>query len=282
MGYQFYITDVFTKNKYKGNQLATVILEEELPTSKMQEIAREFNFSESTFVLRPQINATNFDVRIFTPAEEIPFAGHPTLGTAYLMWQYYNGKNDSIITLSEPVGEIPVDTSSDTLWMTQKKATFGEFLTSKDASALLDIPIGSIRTDLPIQIVSTGLPALIIPLVSMDAILSAKPSQNFYYELTKRIGFFTIYTFSEETYNSENQLNARVYADMNGIIEDPATGSAAGSLGGYLNKHTNKDIDLCIEQGFEIGRNSILHLKVKDGVIKVGGSVKLVAKGELL
>ncbi len=282
MGFQFYITDVFTNNKYKGNQLATVILEEELPTSKMQEIAREFNFSESTFVLRPQINATNFDVRIFTPSEEIPFAGHPTLGTAYLMWQYYNGKNDSIITLSEPVGQIPVDTSSDTLWMTQKKATFGEFLTSKDASALLDIPIDSIRTDLPIQIVSTGLPALIIPLVSMDAVLSAKPSQNFYYELAKRIGLFTIYTFSEETYNSENQLNARVYADMNGIIEDPATGSATGSLGGYLNKHTNKDIDLCIEQGFEIGRDSILHLKVKDGVIKVGGSVKLVAKGELL
>lgn len=282
MGYQFYITDVFTNNKYKGNQLATVILEEELPTSKMQEIAREFNFSESTFVLRPQINATNFDVRIFTPSEEIPFAGHPTLGTAYLMWQYYNGKNDSIITLSELVGEIPVDTSSDTLWMTQKKATFGEFLTSKDASALLDIPINSIRTDLPIQIVSTGLPALIIPLVSMDAVLSAKPSQNFYYELAKRIGLFTIYTFSEETYSSENQLNARVYADMNGIIEDPATGSATGSLGGYLNKHTNKDIDLCIEQGFEIGRDSILHLKVKNGVIKVGGSVKLVAKGELL
>ena len=281
MSLKFYITDVFTSTKYSGNQLATIIVDSELPESTMLKIAREFNFSETTFVISPKANSNSFKTRIFTPASEIPFAGHPTLGTAFLMHKFYSPNTDKII-LKLIIGNILVNVSSHILWMTQKKATYHEFYTKDVIARLLNIDEGEIRTDLPIQIVSTGLPALIIPLKSLDSVKRTKPTNNLYNKLFNGKNDLTLYVFSEETYNNDNNFNARVFFNAFGIREDPATGSATGCLGGYLSKHLNKEINISIEQGFEIDRKSILKLNVTDNIIKVGGSVSLTANGELL
>lgn len=281
MSLKFYITDVFTTTKYSGNQLATIIVDSKIPESTMLKITREFNFSETTFVISPKADSNSFKTKIFTPASEIPFAGHPTLGTAFLMHKFYSPNTDKI-TLELPVGNIPVDISSNTLWMTQNKASYLEFYSKEVFASLLNIDEDEIRTDIPIQRVSTGLPAIIIPLKSLNAVKKAKPIENIYNKLFSGINELTLYVFSEETYNNENNLNARVFFNAFGIREDPATGSATGCLGGYLSKHLNRNIDISIEQGFEIDRKSILKLNVTNNIIKVGGEVSLTAKGELL
>ena len=281
MSLKFYLTDVFTTTKYSGNQLATIIVDSELPESKMLKIAREFNFSETTFVIAPKADSNSFKTRIFTPASEIPFAGHPTLGTAFLLHKFYS-PNTNKITLELPVGNIPVNLSSNTLWMTQNKAEYLEFYSKEAIASLLNIDEDEIRTDLPIQRVSTGLPALIIPLKNLNAVKKTKPIENIYNKLFNGKNDLTLYVFSEETYSNENDLNARVFFNAFGIREDPATGSATGCLGGYLSKHLNRNINISVEQGFEIDRKSVLKLNVTNNIIKVGGKVSLTAKGELL
>ncbi len=280
MSYQFYITDVFTEKKYSGNQLATIILEETTSSATLQQIAREFNFSETTFVLTPKPGATLYSTRIFTPEEELPFAGHPTLGTAYLLHKYYNPTTTEL-TLDLPIGRIPVTTDTNLLWMTQPSACFLETYTTEELAALLGLAQSAIRTDLPIQTVSTGLPTLIVPLKTLTALKNAAPTQNRLEDFFKQRAKRAIYAFCTDTYYPENHLNARAFVGCLGISEDPATGSSAGCLAAYLAKYTNNDIDLSLEQGFEIQRESIIKLKVTDGNIKIGGRVIEIASGKL-
>ena len=280
MSYRFHLTDVFTNTRYRGNQLATVILEEDIPTETMLQITREFNFSETSFVLQPQYGNTTFQTRIFTPSGEVPFAGHPTLGTAWLMSRYYN-RNTKQILLDLPVGVIPVEICADTLWMTQQKAEFTEILPREEMSQLLNIPLAGIRDDLPVETVSTGLPSILIPLKDLATMRQAYPAIDKYRDFFSKREPATLYLFTEETYLPENSINARSFFDMQRIAEDPATGSAAGCLGAYLQKHLSTGIEASIEQGFEIGRNSLIKLKVTEDTLKVGGSVALVAQGEL-
>jgi trans-2,3-dihydro-3-hydroxyanthranilate isomerase len=290
----FYIVDVFAEEKYAGNQLAVIRAAGALSGAEMQRIAREMNYSETAFILSDDIKDGGYDVRIFTPAEEVPFAGHPTLGTAYVIRHEIQKEPAEKIILHLKVGPIPVtfDSSSkapDTLWMKQKQPVFGRVLAAGPVAQVLNIEESEIDSRFPIQDVSTGLPFFIVPLKSLAAVKKASINRDKYFELIKNTHARAIFIFCGETYKRENDLHARAFVDCYGIPEDPATGSANGCLAGYLVKYRyfgTDRIDIRVEQGYEVARPSLLllHAEEKNEAIdvSVGGKVVMVARGELL
>lgn len=290
----FYIVDVFAEKKYAGNQLAVFRDAKGLSDREMQRFANEMHYSETTFILSEEKRNGGYDVRIFTPEQEIPFAGHPTLGTAYVIQQEILKEQVEKVGLNLKVGQIPVtfnyrEKDIDILWMKQKNPTFGQAFDSSPISQVLSLDKEAIDHRFPIQEVSTGLPFNIVPLKTLDAVKQAKIDRDKYFELIKDTESKAILVFCPETYNKENNLNVRVFADYYGVPEDPATGSANGCLAGYLVKHRyfDKDrIDIRVEQGYEIGRPSLLFLKAeekKDTIdVLVGGKVIMIAKGEFV
>jgi len=292
--YTFYIVDVFTEEKYAGNQLAVVRGAKPLSDFEMQQIAKEMNFSETTFILSEQKRNGGYDVRIFTPREEVPFAGHPTLGTAYVIQHEIIREPIKTIILNLKIGQIPVTLNYsgeqiDILWMKQMGTTFGQIFKPEQISQVLSLNKGEIDDRFPIQEVSTGLPFIIIPLKTLEALKQAEVIRDKYFELIKDTQAKAMLIFCPQTYNQENDLNVRVFADYYGVPEDPATGSANGCLAGYLVKcrYFGKDqINIRVEQGYEIGRSSLLFLRAEDKGekidVSVGGKVVMIAKGAFI
>ena len=290
----FCIVDVFAEEKYAGNQLAVVRNAQTLSSDEMQKIAKEMHFSETTFILSDRQRNGGYDVRIFTPENELPFAGHPTLGTAYVIQQEIVKENIDTIILNLKIGQIPVTFSyrgknADILWMRQISPTFGKIFDAGLVAEALSLSRSEIDSRFPIQEVSTGVPFIIVPLKTLAAVKRARTSRKEYLVLIQNTQAQSILVFCPETYNKENDLNVRVFVEEYGIPEDPATGSANGCLAGYLVKHRyyRKDsIDIRVEQGYEIGRPSLLLLKaeVKEKKIDVwvGGKVVMVARGKLV
>ncbi len=283
----FYITDVFGLSKYTGNQLATIIVEEEISQDEMQKIAKEFNFSETTFILFPTPNSDRYKVKIFTPEEELPFAGHPTLGTAYIIWQEYMQNQGNTVTLELKVGPIKVEVLPDGyLWMTQNPAIFGEAYPPSDIAELLNLSEDDLDNSYPIQTVSTGLDFTIIPLKTLSALKKASINIDKYNRYFKSKIHKPFYLFCFDPYDDSHQIASRMFAPTLGIAEDAATGSATGCFGGYLHKYMSGEINVSIMQGAEIGRPSLLKLNVTGSpdkaVIKVGGKVYEIAKGLLI
>jgi trans-2,3-dihydro-3-hydroxyanthranilate isomerase len=290
----FYIVDVFAEEKYAGNQLAVVRDAATLSDNQMQQVTKEMNYSETTFILSEKPREGGYDARIFTPGTEVPFAGHPTLGTAYVIRQEIIKKTIETVNLNLKVGRIPVTfqdagEGKDVLWMRQVEPVFGRTIAPAAILEVLGLDEGDIKEGFPIEEVSTGLFHTIIPLKTLDAVKRAKVTRDKYFQLIKDLQAKTILIFCSETYNRENELNVRVFGDYYGVPEDPATGSGNGCLAAYLVKHRyfGKDqINIRVEQGHEIGRPSLLYLKAqdKDGKIdvNVGGKVIIVAKGELV
>ncbi|MEB3180350.1 MAG: PhzF family phenazine biosynthesis protein [Nostocaceae cyanobacterium] len=292
---KFWIVDVFAEEKYNGNQLAVVSNTASLSAVQMQRIAKEINYSETTFITSLTEKSGGYDVRIFTPAKELPFAGHPTLGTAYVLQNQVIKQPIQNVILNLQVGQIPVtlDYSSDGvvewLWMQQKPPTLHQVLTTNIVAEVLSLQSEEIDSRFPIQEVSTGVPFIIVPLKTLTSLKRIKVNKDKYWELIDTTDAKCILAFSPETYNPANDLSVRVFADYLGIPEDPATGSANGCLAGYLAEYNyggKKSINLRVEQGYEIGRPSLLLLQAekKDtGIqVNVGGKVILVAQGELV
>ncbi len=315
---KFYILDVFAERKYAGNQLA--VFRPVLPRwghdpsgcrtrrtcptgptfgcpltgKEMQQIAREMNFSETTFITSEVPRKGGYDVRIFTPNEEVPFAGHPTLGTAYVIQHEIVRQPVESITLNLKVGQIPVTFSyvkgePDVLWMQQKTPRFGPVFDRARIARVLSIDQTDIDSRLPIQEVSTGLPFIIVPLRRLAAVKKARTDRDAYFKLVKTTQAKGILLFCPETYEKENDLNARMFADWYDVPEDPATGSANGCLAAWLTKYRyfgTSTINIRVEQGYEIGRPSLLLLRtesVRRAIqVHVGGRVKLVAQGEFV
>ncbi|MCB9077412.1 MAG: PhzF family phenazine biosynthesis protein [Anaerolineaceae bacterium] len=292
---QFYIVDVFTEKKYAGNQLAVIREAASLTTETMQAIALEMNYSETTFILGDASRDGGYDVRIFTPAEEIPFAGHPTLGTAFIIQQKIIQSPIEKVILNLKVGQIPVtfsyqDQQPSELWMHQRPPDFGETFTPDTLAAVLNLNIEDIDPRFPIQDVSTGLPFIIVPLQSLSATKRCRVNLDRFEQLIKTSQRArAVFVFCAETYQTENRLNARMFSPYYSVAEDPATGSANGCLAGYLVKHRyfgSDDIDVRVEQGYEIRRPSLLKLKAQahdDHIdVFVGGGVVLTAEGQLV
>jgi len=291
----FYIVDVFAEEKYAGNQLAVVRDAKQLSSDEMQKIAKEMHFSETSFILSDKKRRGGYDVRIFTPETELPFAGHPTLGTAYIIQQEIIKKPVNKIILNLKVGQIPVTPTyiqgqPDILWMKQKQPTFGQTFNANTIAPILNLNTADIETAFPIQEVSTGVPAIIVPLKTLSAVKRARISKDQYNQLIENIEAKGILIFSPETYKRENHLNVRFFADYYGVPEDPATGSANGCLAAYLIKQkyfAQNQINIRVEQGYEIGRPSLLRLKARQNKqgridVNVGGKTILIAKGQLV
>jgi trans-2,3-dihydro-3-hydroxyanthranilate isomerase len=288
----FYIVDVFAEERYAGNQLAVFVGGGGLPDGRMQAIAREINFSETTFILSPKHRGGGFDVRIFTPAEEVPFAGHPTLGTAHVLATEIVPTAADRIVLNLGVGPIPVAIERDDggviYRMEQIEPEFGKTLSIEELAPVLGLAPGDFDPDLPIEEVSTGLPHIIVPLGSLDALTRARVDRDRYFALIEGAWAGPILIFSPEPHEPENDISTRMFAECFGIVEDPATGSGNGCLAGYLVRHRwrgKDEIDLKSEQGYEIGRPSLLYLTARGQKgrieIRVGGRAITVAKGEL-
>jgi trans-2,3-dihydro-3-hydroxyanthranilate isomerase len=284
---KFYIVDVFAEEKYAGNQLAVVRGGAGLPDESLQKIALEMNYSETTFVLSEEENEGGYDIRIFTPSDEVPFAGHPTLGTAYVIQHEMLASPVERITLKLKAGEIPV-TFGEVLWMRQLPPTFGAILDSALFARTLNLETADLDDRSPVQVVSTGLPALIVPLRDLDALRRCKVDWERYTEVADPGK--NLYVFCPESHDDgPGDLSARMFANDLGVPEDPATGSAAGCLAAYLLEHSylgTDSVDVRVEQGYEISRPSLLYLQAaREGdeiMVDVGGKVQMVARGELV
>ncbi len=289
-GLTFYIVDVFAEKKYAGNQLAVFRYAGKISGEEMQGIAREINFSETTFILSDEKNNGGFDVRIFTPNEEVPFAGHPTLGTAHVIHSVIIPDQSGDVVLNLKVGRIPVTFLKDGgCWMKQIQPDFGKQHEPEKLARILGIDLTDIDNRFPIQEVSTGLPFFIVPLKNIAALKKTKLEKDKYFTLIKDTEAKGVLIFCPETHKPENDISVRVFVDYYGIPEDPATGSGNGCLAGYLVKYRyfgKNSIDIRSEQGYEIGRPSLLLLKAeKSGeniTISIGGKSIIVAQGEFI
>jgi trans-2,3-dihydro-3-hydroxyanthranilate isomerase len=289
----FYLVDVFAEQKYAGNQLAVVDSGTALSTAQMQEIANEMHFSETSFLLSHKQRNGGFEVRIFTPSAEVPFAGHPTLGTAYVIKRFLIKKPVDNVLLNLKIGQIPVSfektgARQETVWMEQVPPTFGKTFSVPQLAQVLRLSVGDFDGRFPIQEVSTGLPFIIVPLKTLDAVKRARISMDSLLELAKEAKA-GILVFCPETYEKGNDFNVRVFVDLFGIPEDPATGSGNGCLAGYLSRYRyfgTDEVNARVEQGYEVRRRSLLLLKAENraGTIRVhvGGKVVLVATGKLV
>jgi trans-2,3-dihydro-3-hydroxyanthranilate isomerase len=283
----FYIVDVFAEEKYAGNQLAVVRGGASLPDERLQRIALEMNYSETTFLLSEKETEGVYDVRIFTPGDEVPFAGHPTLGTAYVIQHEILAAPVERVTLKLKAGEIPV-TFGEVLWMRQLPPTFGATLDSALIARTLNLEMADLDDRYPVQDVSTGLPALVVPLGDLDALRRCKVDWERYTQVAGPGK--NLYVFCPQSHDDgPGDLSARMFANDLGVPEDPATGSAAGCLAAYLLEHGylgTDSVDVRVEQGYEIGRPSLLYLQAaRDGdqtTVHVGGKVQMVARGELV
>jgi len=286
----FYMLDVFAEKKYAGNPLAVLRSAAELSGDQMQSIAREINFSETTFILSDAPSRGGFDVRIFTPKEEVPFAGHPTIGTAHIIRnQILHGNADQVV-LNLEVGQIPVTFSQDGYsWMKQIPPVFHQQHMPEVLANVLGLDLSEIDERFPVEEVSTGLPFFIVPLKDLAALKKARIDWDKYLALIQNTLSKGILVFCPQPHEPQNDISVRVFVDYYGVPEDPATGSGNGCLAGYLVKHRyfgRDSIDIRSEQGYEIGRPSLLLLKAGQAAagidVAVGGRSVLVAQGEFV
>lgn len=284
---KFFLTDVFGSERYSGNQLATFIVSDEISSAEMQKIAREINFSETTFISSTEPINNGYPVRIFTPKSEIDFAGHPSLGTAYIIKQFLKGATDKLVNLDLAVGRIPVLCEEEVCWMKQRQPVFSNEVSRSMMAKMLGLNASELDHDLPVLETSTGLPFTIVPLKSLASIRKAKVDLQRYHHFIKQSQARGILIFSPEAYTSGQDLSVRVFVHYLGIPEDPATGSAAGCLAAYLLKtdYMKKDrLELSLGQGYEIDRPSVLKINaiktLEEYEINIGGRVHHIASGD--
>jgi trans-2,3-dihydro-3-hydroxyanthranilate isomerase len=291
--------DVFTGSPLLGNQLAVFTDARGLDTGAMQRLAREMNFSESTFILPAEQSGTDIRMRIFTPMNEMPIAGHPTIGSTFALAHtgvIRPGSSRFVFGLN--IGPVPVDLewTRDALrfaWMTQSTPTFGRILDDRAAvAATLGLSSDDLAEGLPVQEVSCGVPYLLVPLRDRQTVDRAVSDTAAFRRFMAAAGLdLAIFLFSVEPNGSAETAYSRMFAPEFGIIEDPATGSASGPLGCYLVRHgvvTGDTAQRMISlQGVAMGRSSRIHIHIdcsSDNIsrVRVGGEAILVGKGEML
>ncbi len=291
---QFVTLDVFTDRRLAGNPLAVVLESDGLDTAAMQAIAREFNLSETVFVLPPEDAAHRARLRIFTPARELPFAGHPTVGTAVLLACRDGGNDARAMVLEEKIGAVQCRVTPAA---SHGQATFDLPALPAEVGAPPAVDILAAALGLSADEFgfgnfvpscwSAGNGFVFAPLKSLDAVRRATPDLGqFAAKLTDR-GHGAVFLFTRETVEPGRDFHARMFAPVMGVIEDPATGSAAAAFAGVLNRFGglgDGDHRVTIEQGYEIGRPSLIELglTVRGGALtaaSVGGGAVIVTEG---
>ena len=300
MPYTFYTADVFTDQLFGGNQLGVLPDARGLTTEQMHAITREFNYSESTFVFPPENPRHTRRVRIFTPGGEIPFAGHPTVGTAHVLaaiGEISLTGPETRIVLEENVGPVPVvirarDGKPDfaQLSVAQLPKVSTPPVSRDMLASILSLDSGDLLDgDYAPQGVSCGLPFLLVPLRDRKAVARSRLRLDLWEQVLAGTEHEMVMVFAADAERPGSDIRARMYGPSVNVAEDPATGSAGACLAGYLAARTPRDGTLrwVVEQGFEMGRPSILHIEAdKDGAkitaVRVGGQTVLVSKGQLL
>jgi trans-2,3-dihydro-3-hydroxyanthranilate isomerase len=293
---RFTTLDVFTAKRFAGNPLAVVLDAEGLDTQAMQAVAREFNLSETVFVLPPQNPAHRAKLRIFTPAAELPFAGHPTVGTAVLLGRLDGGSACALV-LEEGVGPVPcrVDSIAGTVGqarfdLPRLPKYLGETADAAEIAAALGLELDDLGCDdfAPGKW-SAGNPFSMIPVRGLDAMARSRPDLAHWEAAFGTVTPAAPFLFCRETGQPGHAFHARMFAPHMGIAEDPATGSAAAAFAGVLAAHgglPDGDHAFAIEQGFEMGRPSIIHLALalRDGELiaaSIGGEAVVVSDGTI-
>lgn len=299
---QYYTLDVFTKQRFGGNPLAVVTDGEGLSAQEMQNIAREFNLSETTFVMPPRERDNTAHVRIFTPTAELPFAGHPTVGTAIALARLNAGTNgnaaaQSVIRLEEEAGLVPVKVQ-----LNREQADFGEFVSpvlpddpqpapenNLIARALGlesgDIGFGDHRP----AFVAAGNDWLFVPLASIDAVARASVQPVAWTDVHAGHQIVGAFIYCVGGLSEVASYHARMFAPDYGVAEDPATGSAAAAFPGQIaaaGQIPDGTHRWLLEQGYEMGRPSQIHLEAdfaggKPGTVRVGGHAVFVGEGTI-
>ena len=299
--YRYLHYDVFTDRLFGGNQLAVFLDGRGLSTETMQAIAKEMNFSETTFVLPPEQAGTDLRMRIFTPGNELPAAGHPTIGSTFALARsgvIPRAREEFVFGLG--VGPVPVSLTwkGDELsfvWMTQSKPSFGATVTDKTAAAaaLSLSPAAVAGTGHPVQVVSCGVPFLLVPITSRSAVDNAAVNSSALDALLhdNAAGASGVFLFSAEPGADRATVYSRMFAPALGVAEDPATGIASGPLGCYLVRHKivapDKAGAILSLQGVKMGRPSHVHIAIGvDGgqqiaSVRVGGEAVLAGEGTL-
>lgn len=283
-----YITvDVFTDRAFGGNPLGVVLDAEGLSTAQMQAIATEFNYSETTFVLPPQDKANDANVRIFTVRSEIPFAGHPNVGTAFVLASR-TAKPPAQLKFEEKAGLVPVAILSDGGRVVGAELTAPQALqrtqvvSAADAAACLSLSADDVKTDRHVpQVVSVGLPFLVVEIASREALKRARPDAAAFARALAQIGRDVVYFYTRDVPADEQPLDlqARMFhPGASGLSEDPATGSATAACAALLadiDPARDGELRLRIGQGVDMGRPSLLLTRVR----KQGGAITSVHVG---
>jgi len=277
-----YITvDVFTDRAFGGNPLAVVLDAGRLSTAQMQAIAREFNYSETTFVLPPKDPAHDAQVRIFTVNREIPFAGHPNVGTAFVLASQA-GKPPARLLFEEEAGLVPVEVVTEQGRIVSAEFTAPQSLkrmsevSAEQAAALLSLSARDVKTDRhPPQVISVGLSFIAVELASREALRRARPDAAAFDKTFPLDGSDAVYLYTRDVPSDEQpcDLQARMFhPGSSGLSEDPATGSAtaaAAALLADLDATGDGELKLKIGQGVDMGRPSLLLTRVR----KQGGKI---------
>lgn len=309
---QFVIVDVFTQGPFTGNPLAVFLNGESYTSAQMQVLARELNFSETTFLLA-RASDGSFPVRIFTPVAELPFAGHPALGSAFVIARQWLQAPVEQLDLRLGVGLVRIDLTYrddeiDIITMTQPQPSFGAILPSAQVARMLGLDERDVLVETPVQMVSTGLPFLIVPVRDLGACHRAQLAADRMAGVPGLDPGTNVLVFCRDGQDADHDLHVRVFVPELGISEDPATGSANGCLCAYLlHYHGTGPISTpanaahpttptgsvsgkwVAEQGYEIGRRSCLYLEgsyewseaTARYTVRVGGRVALVASAQL-
>jgi trans-2,3-dihydro-3-hydroxyanthranilate isomerase len=296
MTHTIHVVDVFTDKPLAGNQLAVVLDAQDIPGEVMQRIAKEMNLAETTFVLPPDNPAHAAKVRIFTPAVEMPFAGHPTVGTAWVVATHGLVPGDALeFTLEESVGPVRVrgveGPDGLAFWMTHPPVSFGEILKEQGRVAeAIGVKSDDLLPNVPVQIATTGVPFLYVALKDARAVDAAESNQQKLRELFRGAEARPAFIFASL---GGNRLYSRMFAPhVFDIPEDPATGSGSGPLGAFAVRYglvpRAPKVALVSEQGVKMGRRSVIHIELTydsagdiPSKIEVGGTVRQVLTGTL-
>jgi trans-2,3-dihydro-3-hydroxyanthranilate isomerase len=298
---RFVIADVFTEEQFGGNQLAVFIDGTGLDATTMQNIAREMNYSETTFLLPPE-QSGDYRVRIFTPGQELPFAGHPLVGTAHvIVSEHLKHWSEPLtaVTLETGVGPIHVEIRIDAgqpgrTTMTQPLPVVrGAYSGINALARALSVDPSQIAySGLPVETIFNGIAVMIVPINSRAALESIKVDGGALERISNEVGASTVLAFTRETILPASTVHCRVFAPAAGVSEDAATGSANGPLGYYLVRHKlierQPTTSIVSEQGFEMKRPSLLYIDVdidpatsEVTKVRVGGGVVISGRGEI-
>ncbi len=304
--YEYYTLDVFTHHVFGGNQLAVLTDARGLSTEQMHQITREFNLSETVFVLPPDDARHTRKVRIFTPGRELPFAGHPTVGTAFLLAatgtiELTGNEGETHITLEEGVGPVGVMLSieggrpvASQLSITRPPEFRHDVPRIADIAEMLTLDVSDIGgPGLSVTAVSCGVPFLLVPLRTRECVSRARLQQQAWDRVLSASWATEIYLFDASAIERRTPIRARMFAPSLGIGEDPATGSAAAALAAYLATDlaeraaaVSSQLEWTVQQGIEMGRPSTLRLSadVSDGkveAVRVSGQSVIVSHGTI-